>query len=91
AVGAAAATGCSSSSSTGTITPPYGIGPFDGGDESDATAVPQDGSPGIEPDAGDAAVVGQDAGYGSPGIAFDDAETGAGDAALDSGNDSGRD
>jgi hypothetical protein len=90
AVAATAAAGCGTTTQNGLYGGPA-IDFTDGGDESDATYAPQDGSPGIEPDAGDAAVVGQDAGYGSPGIAFDDAETGAGDAALDSGNDSGRD
>ena len=72
--------GCSSTA----VTPPYGIGPIpDGGDESDATSVPHYGLPGIESDAGDAAaVVGQDAAYGSPGIDF-------GDAGTDGGNDGG--
>jgi hypothetical protein len=93
AVAASAAVGCSSTA----VTPPYGIGPIpDGGDESDATSVPHYGLPGIESDAGDAAaVVGQDAAYGSPGIDFGDAGTDGGsdggNTPLDSSADSSHD
>jgi hypothetical protein len=93
----AAAVGCSSNAGI----PAYGgtaIDFSDGGDESDATSVPHYGLPGIESDAGDAgdaAVVGQDAAYGSPGIDFGDAGTDGGNdggnTALDSSADSGHD